>query len=880
MFSLNTHNNSKEYFRNLNIKKNSIYVTSTMSLGNSIRSLSKIEEIDKWRIIDIENFKNSIYSKWTNIINRNRLLCEIRKIIIELRYELDDEILISELKYLEDNISVLVSDIVYLCESNIRNLEYSNYSTVKHAFKLVYNRIMKTECFNRISTELMKPIQAEELCQKVLKVYNKFNKQKQILEIDPKNKIEKIYFYNVNNLDFGRWLLIKLLEFSGFEVVFNIPYFEGLDVTNRCWDLLYKNDKFLWNYHNDKFINLSAYVNFLEGRNNIDHSKENVVTKTYRGITEFKNELGKKNIITFYEDSLKSCMDYKDSIDHYFQTDIGSFLNNLYQCKLEDGQVFIESQVYIELITSGWIEYNTWNGVRLKEFLFKNQEYFNGIRTMDDILERINALKELEEVNDIFEDKCKSKIKIDEQKRLLVNPLRSLGYNNLEKYYITASYLLTLTNRLKNFIVKAFNNEHGLIDTEKHFELLKKIFKNHYIVNCSKNGSDIEVNVTRRIWWILNNHKEFANKMHKDDIKDLFTILLKYNRKNDQEEKNSNNNFSIDQLEGIILRDSMTNEEHNNSIYICDLSYKAYEMYINKRKIAEKILGMEDFIDIVQSSLSGKHREVALEALNMQKISMSTVEYYVKYIFANLFINFKGRKEFSWISELRKNDSKSIIFKQIESLYENSREIKADLNFINDLTEEELLYEGEPQCKIEELQSNYSKYSEVAYRNLDFCDRKFLYSSVLEAYPMYNSNFHHKLVFSSIVSILKNSIEDSYSGIRKFLFPLFPQWKQVQKQNILVCEYGRKNLQENYKYFDGINYPKNIDALFLLKSKYVIGENWKIKNRYNKGNFKAEEYYKEFIKMYSKNESFNNGHHCTMCPHILICNKGVFTIDK
>ena len=145
---------------------------------------------------------------------------------------------------------------------------------------------------------------------------------------------------------------------------------------------------------------------------------------------------------------------------------------------------------------------------------------------------------------------------------------------------------------------------------------------------------------------------------------------------------------------------------------------------------------------------------------------------------------------------------------------------------------------------------------------------------------MYYSDFHNKLVFSNIVSILKNSIDDSYSNMSKFLFPLFPQWKQVVKQNILTCEYGRKSIMSNYKYFDGINYPKNMDTMYLLKSKYIVGENWKIKNRYNKGNFKSEDYYSTFLKDYINEDEYNNGNHCMMCPHIYVCRKGMFIIDK
>ena len=110
-----------------------------------------------------------------------------------------------------------------------------------------------------------------------------------------------------------------------------------------------------------------------------------------------------------------------------------------------------------------------------------------------------------------------------------------------------------------------------------------------------------------------------------------------------------------------------------------------------------------------------------------------------------------------------------------------------------------------------------------------------------------------------------------------FVFPLFPQLKDVVKSNILTCEYGRKNIRQ-YKFFDGINYPKNTDVLYLLKSRYIVGENWKIKNRYNKGSFKVEEYFKEFLDEYSNNDIYNAGLHCSMCPHVYICRKGEFLV--
>lgn len=273
------------------------------------------------------------------------------------------------------------------------------------------------------------------------------------------------------------------------------------------------------------------------------------------------------------------------------------------------------------------------------------------------------------------------------------------------------------------------------------------------------------------------------------------------------------------------------------------------------------------------------HKSIILRGLKLKKASLEATESYLKFIFANLFINFDGIKEISWIEGLRNDDSKSIILKQIETIYDNREEADQYLNDKDMLNEEDILIDKYIEYDKKELCKNNLRYSEVSYRDLDFCNNKFLYSSILNDYPMYYSDFHNKLAFSALVSVLKNSINESYLNISKFIFPLFPQWEDVVKQNILTCEYGRKNIRE-YKYFDGINYPKTIDSLYLLKSKYVVGENWKIKNRYNKGNFKQEEYYMSFISDYIKDDIYNRGKHCSMCPHIYLCKKGEFIIDN
>lgn len=874
MYRIVTHDNSKKYFENLSIKADTLYVTPNTTLTFALLENSSVNKEDSWRVIDIDNLIKLVHSNTDDLLIKIKLKTAVRLIINNLKEVVKDERILKELIYLEDNISILMSDIIYFLEINLKNFNYKIDNITKKTFKLIYDELLKTEIYKGITKNIL----SNDLLSNFYKNIKGYNGK----------IIKKIYFYNINNLDLKRWLIIEYLNKAGFEIVFKIPYFHGLNVTNKSWDMVYGDKEiFNWNYvieNSDRRYLDSKYINYLEGYTNYIDRDEKVITKTYYEVSDFRKILHNRRVVTFYKNSLGTCKDSiifenEDSlgnIDHCYQTSIGRFLLNLYSLKIKDNIIKIDFNLYRELITSGWIDIKGWNGIRLSEYLSVNESYFNGVSNMDEILQRLNTLKDLEEVNDIFENQAKSQIKDSNQKKLLVNPFRAFGYNNLEEYGITATYMINLTIRLKNLILKAFESDNGLINIEKHFGLLKLAFRNKYIVDKSKSGSEIEKLIIRRIWSVLNNTKNLPSILYYEDIADFFSISLKINKdKVDNEESD----FSIDHLEGLIYRDRMVDYNGKKIVYISDLSYKAYEKYRKNKYLLGKILTEDDFNDIFTESFSGMHKSIILRGLKLKKASLEATESYLKFIFANLFINFDGIKEISWIEGLRNDDSKSIILKQIETIYDNREEEDQYLNDKDMLNEEDILIDKYIEYDKKELCKNNLRYSEVSYRDLDFCNNKFLYSSILNDYPMYYSDFHNKLAFSALVSVLKNSINESYLNISKFIFPLFPQWEDVVKQNILTCEYGRKNIRE-YKYFDGINYPKTIDSLYLLKSKYVVGENWKIKNRYNKGNFKQEEYYMSFISYYIKDDIYNRGKHCSMCPHIYLCKKGEFIIDN
>lgn len=890
MYKVETHNNSRNYFENLIIEKDSIYISANNSISNMIAEVSNVSEKDKWRLLDIENFTNYLYPKWNDSVNRIKLKGILRLFLLNMKNEEYDEETIKEIQFLEDNLEFLFSDFILLFECGVRNLKINSTVIKYELLKKLYKKFITDDYFIECSKEI---ISNEYLLNiKTIMINNYVKKFKKIDETKSINlekaikqeqfKIKKIYFYNLNTIDVKRYLLINNLKSAGYEVIFRIPYFQNLNVINKCWDMIYNNNNVFNIYKNNIYCNSIKeninYLNFLEGHRLSINDKEEIVTKNYREVNDFLNDVKDNVIVTFFKDSLKSCMKRNklNLKNHCFQTSIGRFIYYLYKCEVDNGTVKLDFNIFRELITSGWIGYKEWNGNRLAAFLVDNEEYFSGVKTIDEIIDRILKIKDADEVQAIFEEQSKNRIKKDKTKAFLSNPLKAFGYLNLEKYNITANYMYVVSLKLKKFILKEFDKSNNILDINEHLESMRLLFKNNmYFIEMWRKGIDQEKSVLKRIYYILSSPNFFGEKLHKQEVSELFFKYL-YLGSNSEEQQKSN--YSIDQLEGIVLRNKPFANKEQKKICLSDLSYMAYEEHIEEYRIIGKVLSDEEIQEVLKESLTENDKQIALQGFYFKQKSRLAIESYIKFSIANLLINFDGKIEFSWIEGLRKNDNKSIVLKQIESIYKNNINIKQQLEKDDLLDEKEIKLFETYSYDEKRIMKDRRKLPEVAFRDLDFCDQKFLYSSIIQDYPIYYSDFHNKLVFTSLISILKNNIEDWYVNICKYIFPIFPQWEEVIKKNILDCEYARSNIKQ-YKYFDGINYPKSIDSLYLLKSTYGVNENTKIRNRYNKEEYNGDNYYNEFIKDYLKDDYSSSGKHCMMCPHCYICKRGEFVID-
>lgn len=107
MYKVKTHNNSKEYFNNLIIEKETLYITANSSISQMIIENKKLSLNEKVNVMDIENFINMIYPIWNDTMNQIRLKAVLRSFLLEMKSKETVADNIKVLNYLNDNIDIV-----------------------------------------------------------------------------------------------------------------------------------------------------------------------------------------------------------------------------------------------------------------------------------------------------------------------------------------------------------------------------------------------------------------------------------------------------------------------------------------------------------------------------------------------------------------------------------------------------------------------------------------------------------------------------------------------------------------------------------------------------------------------------------------------------
>lgn len=867
MFKVETYEDPIRYFNKLNINNDEIHILGQSSISTYLKEINPNNMINIWAYDDL---MDALYPNWN--LPMNKLWMEMDLFKILMKYDNDNII-----QSMKKDIESLLYAYRYLIEIGIDHIDEERAEDLsEYIFIDVFNKFSKSSTILETSTEL-RNVNSKE---KIINRLNKYGMEKYKFSKNLINNAAKIYVHNMEWLDIRRMIFFERMNWIGMSISFRIPYYEDYTSLNRGWVEIYKEINALneWvKVDNSTQINEGkAYADYLEGKDIKAEDKSNLSFLKFNEPIEFKRYLkenplkyGEIEYFAFSEDELNryvrdeiktaNKIDNEGNIgvQHIFDFGIGKFLFFLYEIEIKNDEIYIDYNTFVECVTSGWIK----NGEKTLAFLKDLEPYMFGVDTLSDILQRLEILEYLNKASSIFDDKSKESTGENKIKKYLSNPFKVFPYVNLDRYSVSIEDLFKITEEFQEMILYLFEGDSELIDLKDHLKRLERYWN---LIDYN-----IKEDLNEEVYNKINNlfKQDLDNReITKYGIRDF--LILKLGIRSNEDNSIMINSFQ--QIEGYILN-------HTKRIVIADLSSQSINKYLQRNQSIPSYLSYEDIEKYLEDK-KGQYNYILERSIRVSKKYDEYIQYFINYSIFQILSFYDGEIEFCWIEDLNDFDDEFNTLKIIRNIYELEEE-KTCFGDLESTTSEilsSILEWDKPRKKSFNKEKIYKEISPVGWRDLDFCPKKFLYSNVLKPNPIYFLDFHQRLAFSSIATLFSDQAM-GMGNVEDYLFPLFPQWPITTKKNMLKTSYKR-DIRISMKH-QNISFPKNLADIQILRSKYLVTKRYKIRNAYRRSNINPDRLFKEFSEEI-ENEKSEKGMHCSMCPHVLICLKGEFAIDR
>lgn len=849
MFKVETYQDPHTYFSTLQLEEDALHITGDSSLRVYLNGSAPNP---KW-VLTMEEFKRKLFPQWDSPLAYPFLKAKLRK-IIQQELESSDPSPTS-LGYSLDR---WVEAIRLLAELGITQLALPQAKE---------ERTSEVELFVRVWRQLLLDVEARKFI---------FSRQRQAMQ-SPwveafGKKPQAIYVYQMIQLDASRLFLFAQCQLQGIPVIFRIPYISSLPRIYRPWFQMYEKlvrDDWPEDQQPMAIRRGQKWLAYQSQDDVIDLAEDEAAPQFYqfaspvhfqRYLEQNPIRLGERRILTSKSKELNRAFRQADprSLSHLPSN---RFLYYLYQCKKREGTIWLDYESFVECLTSGWINVKEVNGSKADTLLWDLEPYMKGARNLDEILNRVKQLKELQEVSHIFDQEVKEKAGRNRIKKYLSNPLRAFPYVHKSRHSVTLKQLETLIEHFKKVVLHLLPEEGEEMPVSHHFYLLGKLFQ-RVEKHLEYENEETKTKMREVFQYCLSDHWQAS----REELKDCMAILL--GRSVDQNE--TKNDFdNLDQLEGLVLQ--------TKDLHLTNLSLQSLQTYSPKVEIAPltfpwlKQLGKSNFR---ANDYRGRLYLLAIYIhyqLNQMKSD------YLRFQIFYLLAFSCGEVTFSWIQDLYPHDEKSSFLEVLFLLYGQQEEIPYWQEEREEVPFAPLPKEKtEPKIDGKPLQNNIPT---LYWLDQDFCARKFFFNSLLELQPVYESDFHQRILFAILAKLFAQQSSDGEEEVFTYLFPLFPQWSETLKRNLYQTEY-RSN-SSDYRSFQNIFYPRAMERLQRLYSRYEVTKRWKVKHAYQHHRENEAIWLQDWLATVDEsNVKAEPGQHCMMCPYLLICEKGEFAIDR
>lgn len=844
MFEIHTFQNPVSFYRNFSVSKGELHLTGTTNLMHALMDIKDIRKSGAV-VTTYDQLMKKLYPKWNDPF-----------IQLYLKSKLKD---LAGKEFRES----FYASFRFAVELGINHFPiYNELTSNQIAFQSVFEKMLQDVTVQKLLQEMR-----ESLSMKLHRIFG--------------IPIVRVVAHQMKTMDAVRMGFFHRIKQQGISVRFLIPQDPLYPAATQGWKKLFakiggKGSEWMSLDSPKPITRGHHYLQLLTGQGVEEKVEKTYTTCSFTHLVSFQSYIKKyppvKDKVHYVAPSSETFDEWFRGVfqkeeEQPFAHPSEKFLFYLYECKKENGEIRLTYDTFLACITSGWIQPPKGApGKNALTFLEECRPYFTGIETLQDIKKRLENLEELREASKIFDDMAAPIAGRNRIKRYLANPFRVYPYVHNTRFSITLRQLKEVTDYFGKAVDYLLPEEGEKMLASEHLKRLSDLLvrvhkqqKDYFFLNSLQSSNLIEP-------WVKGVDPEIAKswKVGREEARELVAQILSRLKKRNEEEMKPFH--APDQLEGLILR---TKE----CLHITDLSLKSVHLYLGQWNQLPDPLTHTWLKEAIMEKKPGVCK-ILLHCLLVDYEFRHVQDSLFKSMLYHLFCFYEGKVEVSWIDGIHDYDSPYYIW---SALHEGEKEEPGIF------LEDDFVFPNEEGEQTDEKLTVWSEKMDqeiplLYWLDFDFCARKFFLTSFVQLQPMYIRDFHQRLAFATIGKILA-STADKGDGVFTHLNPLFPQWTDTLKKNLIQTSYG-KNIRRIHV-FQNMNYPFDLRDLQKLRSLYRVGGRWKAAYAFKKDRMNIpKEWSKEFLSHLSEKEVRGEADgHCMMCPYLNLCDKGVYPIE-
>ena len=611
---------------------------------------------------------------------------------------------------------------------------------------------------------------------------------KKSLNLDSLENVDTVVFHGFYYITPHQERIMKLLEQSGFKLIFLIPYDERYPYAYEIWDETYSVErgyepKSSWRI--EKSSEPDPYGEIFEGRKAKIHNK--LVLKEYASIMEFVDDvkhIREKGYSLYSADFKTANKMLKDYFPEAYgdrkvlSYPIGLFISTLNKMWDEELQsIAIDEDNLIECFSSGWLAVDGISGKQYMQDLMYVLPFFRGCHTIEEWEKRIEMFREIKQsVIAPFEVELDPDVAVSRWQEAIGSPLKNFSMFAVDSDKL--DIILKLIKQLLDMARELFG-KNKLVRVQDHIRTLDWILKKHEL---SQELYAEERELVKNIFDILSGENSFDAMCHPADIAralDLF-ICGRY-----EEGEIQTNRVGL--VYPMYFIDAAC-VKNRSRVHVC------------MSEVDSLPGGNKDYIWPLTAKKVKETYETTKNPLilNLIQIMEATT-------LCNRFFTYCALKNktvtLSWISAI---GEKMLAPSPYIKLLMETTEIKLTPAARNAITYDRVTETPSSLGRIEKYDNTKAPAGMIKEARMDYalCPMKYVLGYVVEKYPTYQSDFHMNYALNAFISAIYNlmkeqgmKVDEAYDAVVE----LFPNMRKVEKRQVYdYISYDRKENDMDY----------------------------------------------------------------------------------